>query len=114
MKQNGYQVNPLLSPDKENAKVYISTSADHSKEGIRQLYLRVAIAAMICIAVAVIVPLVVFGVMSDQTTASDDSEPTQDNYLIWCIGECNHDVTTVTQPGAILIGGGVKSTRTQI
>lgn len=30
----------------------------------------------------------------------------RDSYQIWCIGICNVDITTPSQPGAVLMGGG--------
>ena len=30
------------------------------------------------------------------------------NYKIWCVGNCNSDITTQSLPGTIFVGGGVK------
>lgn len=32
----------------------------------------------------------------------------RDDYQIWCVGNCDHDITpSSTTPGAVLMGGGV-------
>jgi hypothetical protein len=30
-----------------------------------------------------------------------------DKYQIWCTGNCDSDVTSMSKPGAVLMGGGV-------
>ena len=41
--------------------------------------------------------------------ASEALGPLRDDYKVWCVGNCDHDVATTTIPGAVLMGGGVSA-----
>jgi hypothetical protein len=48
--------------------------------------------------------MTVLNVLASLTLAASVS-----NYKSWCIGNCDKDVSTVTTPGAVLMGGGVRN-----
>lgn len=45
-------------------------------------------------------------VISESNFGEVNEIDTGPHYKVWCLGNCKQDVQTITQPGAILIGGG--------
>jgi hypothetical protein len=55
----------------------------------------------LCVVIAVIVTTVVVLI------TPHDSDGNKGNYKVWCVGNCDLDVTTLSQPGTVFVGGGV-------
>jgi len=93
--------NPLQgSDDKESSEYADKKEVVEHERHEQQKTNRAVIAGLAVALIAAAFLCILFFVILKEEKENDP------NYILWCIGNCNQDVVTVTQPGAILIGGG--------
>lgn len=83
------------------AETYFDHDGASSKIGTRKVSFCVVLVAEWCCLLGII------GFISVLVILVPSSSEPKSYYETWCIGACNTDVVTSSQPGAILMGGGV-------
>lgn len=55
-----------------------------------------------------VISIVITSVVISVIKHDDGKNENKKNYKIWCVGNCNNDIQTISYPGTIFVGGGVR------
>lgn len=99
----------LITKDKQSCKDVVHNN--------RLYQFMILFAIIVTVVLAITLPIVLINSNNDSSSNNnDDIIVNIDDYVdactsvysncIYCVGNCNNDVTTITQPGAVLMGGG--------